>query len=363
MKRRSVRSIQSLVDELISLSPEASADRIANDRRFHSLELARRLAELSAAALPERPEDSTRLASTVLELLDRLPTGTRKASACVLASCSMGNAYRLLGDFTRALAVLDSVAHAVTLKEDSALHLRTYAILRWELDHSDEAIGLLIRAERLYRDCGLVLEASATSQLLILIYAEMGEAADAITLFRHLGPVDPTVRPWLGARAALTAAFVLADRPDLALPEEDLAALALGDSLFPYVRDPDELLELEWLKARAQGRMGHHDEAARTFLALRRRLCPAGVRDLNFQLLTMDLLAVRVAAGLEAVDLLEELEATPPSIAKLPTLTDPLRLWLASERSGPWIVPGFLQLLLRRTFRAHRLPMARLPFA
>ncbi len=362
MTRRSARSIHALVDELISLSPEESVDRIANDRRLQSIEVARRLTELSVAALPERPEDAARLASTALGLLDRLPAGEGISSVFVHASCSVGNACRLVGDFDRARAVLDSAAIGFRLKEDSALHLRTYAILRWEQDHCDEAIGLLIRAERLFRDSDLTPDASATTQLLILFYAEMSEAADAIALFRSLGPVDPTLRPWLSARTALTAAFVLADRSDLTLPEEDLAALALGDSLIPYVRDPDELLQLEWLKASARGRMGHHEDAAGILLALRQRLCPARIRDLNFHLLTLDLVALRVAAGLEAEELLEDLDTTPPSIPGLPTLIDPLRLWLASERSGPWLVTGFLQLLLRRTFRAGRLPIARLPF-
>ena len=80
----------------------------------------------------------------------------------------------------------------------------------------------------------------------------------------------------------------------------------------------------------ARARMGHHEEAA-TLLSLRQRLCPPGIRDLNFHLLALDLFALRVSGGQDVEDLLR----------------------MASAK----------QHLLRRTFRANRLPIDVLPFA
>lgn len=141
MTRRSARAIDILVDELLSLPRSVRRDRIKTNPRFHSLRVARRLTELSAAALPERPEDSEHLGETALDVLDHLLAHERIGPEAARVSCFIGNACRLKGDFERAEAALNSAALLVPEAADSALHLRTFALLRWDQGRCDEAVA------------------------------------------------------------------------------------------------------------------------------------------------------------------------------------------------------------------------------
>ena len=276
-------------------------------------------------------------------------------------SCLIGNACSLRGDFDRAEKAFAAAAPLITSSEESALHLRSYALLRWEQGRCDEAVGLMSRAERLYREADLSQEASTSIQLLILFHAEMGEASDAIALFNQPGSFDPSVRPWLAARAAYTSAFCLADHSDLARPEEAGAALARGNALMAQVRDREERLQLEWLQARARARMGDQ-EAERPLLALRQR-CTAPSASLDFHLLTLDLIGLRMAAGRGVKDLLEDLANLPTSIPAMRLSADAILLNLdVADRSNPWSLSGSLGFLLRRSFRIYGFPVPRLPF-
>lgn len=366
MTTHSARPVDRLVAELVSLPAAEATKRIAGDPRLHSIEVVRRLTEQAAVALPDQPEDAARCGAAAMEILHHISNATSEAaSVAVRASRCMANACRLRGDLDPAESTLISTLPLLNGWADAALHLREVALLRWEQGRCDEAVGLSSRSVRLFRDADLAPEASATSQLLILFHAEMGEAPDAIALFRRLGPPDPTVRPWLAARASLTAAFCLADHEDLARPEEALAALAQGSSLMPFVRSPEELLQLEWLKARASARMGGSEEAEDTLIALRHRLDPSVSSEaLEYHLLTLDLLAVRLATGRETLDLLADLSTLS---ASLPWLRISIHDFLsASELSGsrdPWGMAGSFGFLLRRACRLYRLPIVRLPFA
>jgi len=364
MRRRSRRSINALIDELASLSPRAAAERINDDPEVRSLEIARRLIDRSAAARPERPYESANLGSMALYILELL-SSEEVGSVAVEASCMLAHVRRRERDLSRAELALQSAAHLVAGPEDSAHHLRSFAILRWDQGRCDEAVGLLIRAERLFRDAGLPREASTTTQLLVLLYAEMGEGPEAIGLFKQLDQAEPTVRPWLSARSALVAAFWLAHLSDLAQPEEALAALAKGISLIPLVQDPDELLELEWLRARSLGRLGHHEEAECILVALRQRLSLAEIRDeLTYCLLTLDLIALRKAAGKETQDLFEDLGALPPSTPQMQLSTDAVLLGTdLSEGSDVWGFAGSMRFIILRAFRIHGLPIVPFPFA
>lgn len=354
------RAVDRLIDELL-----ASTDRIANDSRFHSLKIALRLSKRCAAAQPERPEESKRLGTAALEVLDHLPSIERIATSVgPRANCLIGNACRLTGDLDQAESAYSAAASWICAQvADTPAFLRGYALLRWEQGRYDEAVGLLIRAERLYRDAGLGLEAQATVQLLLLLHAEMGELEDAIALFHRLGPVDPSVRPWLSARAGLTAAFCIASLSDLDRPEQALAALAHGSSLIPFVRDPNELLQLDWLEARARARMGH-DEGG-TLIALRDRFAKSAVT-LDYLLITLDLIAARMTEHHDLHELLEGLKSLTASIPKMVVATEAILFSLELHKAGGadlWKSASSTSLLLRRFFRSSRLPVTPLPFA
>ena len=361
------RRADRLVTELLSLSPAASRDLIEHDPRFHSLQIARLLTERSAAAQLERPEDAKRLATAALEVLDRLPSLQRTTTSLgPRAACLVGNACRLTRDLDRADSAYSSAASWFVDKEVTASFLRGLALLRWEQARCDEAVGLLVRAARCFTDAGLCPEAQTTLELLILLHAELDELKDAVALFNCLGPMDPSVRPWLSARAGLTAAFCLASLSDLAhLGQAALAALAQGSSLIPFVRDPNELLHLTWLEARARVRMGQDDEAEGTLVALRERFANTDV-PLDYLLITLDLAAARMAKGQDAHALVEELKDLAAPMPEMTVATQAIESCLDlqnAEGSDPWRSASSLSSLLRRLFRSSLLTVAPLPFA
>ncbi len=371
--RRSVKDL--LIDRLLSLPLSEMDDRISTDSKFHSLNIARRLMERSAAAQPENPAESELLGKAAIQVLERLdPTERIGPYLSLRALCLIANAQRLRGHLVRADANYFMAASLLSGTAETAQFLRGLALLRWEQCRFDEAIGLLTRAERCFRDARLEPEAQATLQLLVLFHAEMGELEDAIAFFNRLEPVAVVrsrrpsscsrVRPWLSARASLTAAFCLASRTDLASPSQAFEALARGSSLIPFVGDPTEHLQLIWreARARARARMGHSEEAASTLIALRDRFATTA-GSLDYLFLTLDLLALQMATRQDAHELLADLEGRSGASPVMTAATESIRLGLRIlDWDDPWKSASSMVLILKRAFHKD-LPLSPLPFA
>lgn len=303
-----------LLEELAALPPgEPVACTIRGHSRYQSLELARLLTDRGMVAQPERLEESEELAAAAIQVCAVL---TEQALAQQLhgeairgidsvtfrATCLFGNSCRLRGAYDRAERFFLEASHFDGLPADTASFLRGLGLLRWEQGRTQEAIALLSRARELFRDLELTTEAVSTTQLLLLLQAELGQLEAAAELFSSLEPESTVTRPWLSARAALTATFCLVPRPG----NEARTALLQGGSFKALVQHDDELALLSWLESRARARLGDLDGVETTLLKLYRHFDKA-LDIVPAMLVLFDLLALRGADGPNFSGLLKHL--------------------------------------------------------
>jgi len=228
----------------------------------------------------------------------------------------------------------------------SGEYLRALALVHWERAWSAEAVALLERAERLFRDSGQAAEALATRRLRVLLHAELGGDGEALVLYEATGPATVDDRPWLGARAALAAAFCLAARGEAGDGKTALHARTQGRKLALEVTEEAERLYLQWLAARAEARRpGGRREAEAVLAGLREpalRLWPVG----DVILLLLDLQVCRTP-GRERLDLAvveedlrsvapsaDELAATRKAFGMIRHLAGSLSAWGMAELAG-----------------------------
>ncbi|HEX7185168.1 MAG TPA: hypothetical protein VF756_25305 [Thermoanaerobaculia bacterium] len=147
-----------LFQELMSLA--ADRRQAARESRFGNLDLADLLVRESRCAQPEQPRQSEELAELALAVADRVSPGAaegRVNDLKALSLCLVANARRLRGDWAGAEEVLRAAGRVLTAPPDSyerAFYCQTLAWLREEQGCVQEAVSLLWRAARVFRDVG-----------------------------------------------------------------------------------------------------------------------------------------------------------------------------------------------------------------
>jgi tetratricopeptide (TPR) repeat protein len=361
MAARHPKALDAMIQDLLSLTPDRVQRKIATPE-YRRLDLARGLLNHSASIQSAQPEQSCLAALAASTILKHLPNDEATHALLQRGLFIAGNGARLLGNLAAAASTFDSTfAYFRPLSADL---LRGIAVLRWEQARYDEAAGLLTRAERLLRSEGTEAEVAATRRLLVLVHADLGEDAEALRLFTALGPSDAESRPWLGARTALTAAFLLAGQKGAAPRESARAALAQGRALLHLVASPKERLHIEWLAARAAARLDGEPAAGGSLTSLRDPFL-AELPWIDSFLLNLDLMACRFTSG-QDVDLQSlEVELRRHSLtAEERDLTYSIlgsTSYFFPELT-PWESASVANRQARRQFRLFRLPAVPIPF-
>lgn len=148
-----------LFQELMSAEPDRRG-ALARETRFGNLALADLLVREGLRVQPEQPEGSAELAELALAVAERVEPGAaegRVNDRKALALCLAANARRLRGDWPGTEEKLRSAAAVLTAPPDSyerAFYRQTLAWLREAQGHVPEAVALLWRAARVFRDLG-----------------------------------------------------------------------------------------------------------------------------------------------------------------------------------------------------------------
>lgn len=351
-----------LAEDLLRTSPEDRVDLLSTTR-YRSLGTAELILQRSHAlqlADPVRAMDLAHAAGGIAEAL--LPASPLLASPVLgRAALLRGNAARLAGQITEAHDSLSSAVPFLEDPQDRALYCRSLALLRWHQGFLDEAMALLQRASCLYNDLRQPGDLLACQQLVGLIYMELGDYPSAAVTLKN-PPLDPTVRPWLSARAFFSLAYSIAasNRGHRSSPAYD--ALCEGESLLSLMRDETELLTLVALEARAQGRLGHR-EAGQSLEQVRSKFREMG-NVIDLALCSLQLLAFRVSNDHppRIDELVQEFRATPESVVSQLVLEafDRLPTVMAED---PWDAANFCGSWLLQALRLRNFPLRPLPFA
>ena len=223
------------------------------------------------------------------------------------AQASADRARALAGNTLRLCARSHYAQEVMTLSRilptgRSADYVRSLGLICWEQQRLTEAVALLERSARLFRDVERQpAEALVTQRLRVLIHAELEDFAEVEKLSVGIdaapGNADDRL-PWLRARAALSVAFCLTA---LGKPEAG-EAFDRGLRLSESVTDEAESLYLDWLAARAWAR---RSGARRGGLTRLTKLVEPAVRlwpDGDVCLLLLDLCVCR-SPGRQELDL------------------------------------------------------------
>lgn len=358
-ERRSAAA--TLLSELLARE-EPERGRLLENPRFQSPDLVELLLEESGRHQLGSPQEAESLARLAGRIADRLPPDAGQGPEVSARSRYLaGNALRLQGELDAAETAFARAASLVDRRADRALFSRGLALLRWEQGRLDEGVALLARAAELFIDSQLYPDAHACGQLLGLLYAEMAQPGKAILHLEPAQAADPAVRPWLSARASLTLAYALAGRDRQRARE----VLRQAVGLYPSIQDPEELTFLVRLEGRAHARLGDLDMAeALLDRVYRKRL--QNPRGAELALASLDLLALRIAAGLspKLAELVKAQARLAPEEGR-EIVTEGLRSLRQRTRSGedPWRCADDLSFWLLRMLRLHRVRLEPLPFA
>lgn len=349
-----------LLEELLAAATPQALDRLLDQERFHSLDLAELLLRRSAEAQLQAPADAARLAQLAGHLAPHLAPAEGADGLLARARCLQGNALRLDGEPELAAEAFVSAVPALQEAADHAVFSRGLGLVRWEQGRPDEALALFKYAGILFGE-EAPAERDKARLLAGVLLAEIGSARTAAETLAALP--FPAVHPALCARAALSLAFTVSPEN----PGHDATTRSLlekGVSLYPLLaRDTEELTSLYRLEARVQAKLGRIEEARETLGGLRNHHLETG--DLpELALTTMDLLALQAAAGeLPSVmpfrrDLegFEPEEGGPLALAAVDRMfsmeaADP---WESAFEAGAWLV---------RMLRFSRIPTRPIPFA
>jgi tetratricopeptide (TPR) repeat protein len=300
-----------LLEEFVSLDPEARLVHLQADSRLVSWGLCELLVRESRRAAPEGASEAVHLADLAVHGADLIPEGEPFEEKWIyqlrsLAWAALGNAYKVQGDLSgaeRSFEMSDSWWEAGATGIGDALGyepvlLVLKAPLRLAQRRFPEAIKLLDQAVALYlegepeqRDPHLAGR-SLVSKAGALI--EMGESEAALqTLRRAAGLIDPGRDP----RLVLCIRHNLVDNlskmgrhkeaADL-LPElRDLAA-AHGGAL--------DHLRLRWVEGRVAAGLGEHQRARQLLTVVRQTFLDAG-NPYEAALATLDLVISPLEEG------------------------------------------------------------------
>jgi len=343
-----------LMEELqLLLVAESAGQALFGEEGYHHLGLAAgyagRAAALQAVA-DERGAELAEAASLHGALLPVAKLAALPPSDRVRALA--GNALRLRCHSELACEVM-TCSHLLP-PGTSGEYVRSLALVHWERARPAEAVALLERAERLLREAGLAGEALATRRLRVLLHAELGDDDEALWLYETTAPAAEGDRPWLSARAALTAAFCLVARGEAGDVKAAGHALAQGRELATEVTGEAERLHLAWLAARAQARRTGGRRAAEAALA---ELAEPALRlwpGCEVSLLTLDLCVCHTPArkGLDLAAVAQELRRSARSAADEHAVESALVHIRGLASALPvWEMAGLAGRCLRNTFR------------
>ena len=261
---REERRARKELEELLSLPPEARMKRLARARgRFRSAALVRLLLDESRRHIPRNPADALCCAELARSVADRNPRMADYFDLHVLATATMANACRLLGDsrraddlFLRARQIMNE--HGVTDLSVIARVDDLVGSLRRDQRRLPEAAKLQRRAATLF---SLRKQWNDAARALINLGAvchHQDEGEQAIEATRAaLGLLGPDAEPRLHLCANYNLAYYLtiAGRYDEA---EDL--LEAGAPLYRECAEPWTDLRVLWL--RGDIALGRGDTAA-----------------------------------------------------------------------------------------------------
>ena len=266
---------EQLAAELAELLKSKPSDApfldVLADARFHRFEVGVALARRAAALQGVDAGRCAQLAAAANALCawpSAGPGGAVEAGERVRAL--VGNAVRLRGNGDGHLALGLMTWHRQLPRAHGGELLRAQGLVHWEQSQLTEAVALLAVANVRFSDQRRAGEVLATRELRVLLHAEMGESWEALRLYatcRNAKP--PAERPWLSARAALTAAFCWAERGSAGDRAELRQALRRGGELAAKVTAERECLTLAWLTARAEARETSDARRAEALEALR----------------------------------------------------------------------------------------------
>jgi len=249
---RDQRGAQGDFEELLALSPEDRASRLARARgRFRSPGLVRLLLDESRRRLPGQPAEALHFAELAWKVANRNPGITEFYELYVLATATMANACRAQDQNSRAeelfaLARQIMDKHGVT---DPAVIARVDDLvgsLRKDQRRFPEAERLLKRAAVLY---GLVRSAEDHARVLVKLadtYCARGSLGPAIeTIQTALGLLGPESDPTLRLCAHYNLAFYLVSAGRL---DEAADHLEADEPLYRRFPEPWAQLRLLWLQ-------------------------------------------------------------------------------------------------------------------
>ncbi|MDP9120142.1 MAG: hypothetical protein M3O15_02055 [Acidobacteriota bacterium] len=299
---------QELFDDLLHLPAASRREAIAQDRRFHSAELARLLVLEGEDLLPDDVPEALALADLALAvtrpLLGENPA-TPVLEAAARAWCLRGEVLRLQGDrvhchgaLRKAESLLESEALATP---ERGLLCRRLGLLSADEGRIDEALALLQRAADLFAEAGDDQElGKALADRGRLLLEEIDARAAVLPLRAALALLDPEshLTPALAARRDLCLCYTELGRQGEAaeLVREGRRQLAGITGAALRNADPGRAAQLLSSTHSALLAEGAGFEAAQVTLELARVYAEARRRD-DLARLVEDPLSAHLAAG------------------------------------------------------------------
>lgn len=269
-RQQASEEAQKLLEEVLSAPAEERAPLLKGER-FQTEEF---LARVMYRARREEPETALYLAGLASQLIANRELEEEEAGELLgEAQVIEGNAWRLLGDHSRALDAFRRASGHSSLSPWAASALsRWEGVLWWKLGHFERAEALLRHSLWILREEGPREEEGVAYLLLGLLLLERGRAGRALPLLKEgRAQLDPEERPWLAVQARMalawrTAGRVAPERTRLLLKQ----GLKTGESAL--LSDP----RVQWLEGRVMARMGEREQGEQLLETARIRLLAAG---------------------------------------------------------------------------------------
>jgi tetratricopeptide (TPR) repeat protein len=362
---RETGQVPALLQELLQESPAARRQRVRSDPRFHLVKLCQRLQTESREAWADDPARAVELADLSLFLAERLDVRIYGeglvADTLALAWAYLGNALRIASDLRGAERALDRAEglyqefEVDMLTEAEILGFR--ASLRNTQGRFDEAVNLLDRSYRIYREAGDRHQEGRTLILKGMVVGDGGRLREAIRFLRRgLARIDTGREPRLVLAARHNLIWFL---NDLGKPQDALAALEQSRPLYLEVGNRMHLVRLRWLEGRIALSLGRLDAAEQSLALAREAFLEQGI-SFDTALVSLDLAMVHARRGdasavkrivSEIVPVFQACQVHPEAVAALLLFRE------ASEAER--VAAGFLDRMTSYLRRSRRDPELR----
>jgi tetratricopeptide (TPR) repeat protein len=291
-----------LFRELLREPFERRMELIRNEPRFRLVKLCQRLEAESRDAWATDPARAVELAELAVEIAERLDARVYGDSLTedtrALAWAYFGNALRIASDLEGAELALDRAEAHYHLFEGDLLTegeiLGFQASLRNSQGRFGEAVRLLQRALRIYRELGDRHQEGRTLILEGMVLGDSGSYREAIRLLRRgLARIDPAAEPQLLVAARHNLIWFL---NDLGRHREAQAALERSRPLYLELGSRMHLVRLRWLEGRIALNLGRLEEAERALRLTRDTFLEQGIA-FDAALASLDLAMVHARQG------------------------------------------------------------------